>query len=71
MKKVLFLAVAFVAALSFSSCKKKCKCTDQVTGETTKVDLNKNAGLEDCDDVEKALEATMATMGYDHDVKCK
>ena len=65
MKKVLFLSAVLVAALAFTSCKKNCKCTDQVTGETTKVDLNKNAGLDDCDAVEDALEATMATMGYD------
>ena len=71
MKKVLFLSAVLVAALAFTSCKKNCKCTDQVTGETTKVDLNKNAGRDDCDAVEDALEATMATMGYDHDVKCK
>lgn len=71
MKKVLFLSAVLVVALAFTSCKKNCKCTDQVTGETTKVDLNKNAGLDDCDAVEDALEATMATMGYDHDVKCK
>ena len=40
MKKVLFLSAVLVAALAFTSCKKNCKCTDQVTGETTKVDLN-------------------------------
>ncbi len=71
MKKVLFLAAVLVAACTFTSCKKKCKCTDQVTKETTKVELNKSAGLDDCDAVEDALEATMAAMGYDHEVKCK
>lgn len=42
MKKVLFVAVAVVAALSFTSCKKQCKCT--VEGKTVKVDKSELDG---------------------------
>ena len=71
MKKVLFLSAVLVAALAFTSCKKNCKCTDQVTGETTKVDLNKNAGLDDCDAVQDAMNLAMQVQGSDHPVTCK
>ena len=71
MKKVLFLAAVLVAAFAFTSCKKKCTCTDTVTKETTKVELNKSAGLDDCDAVQDAMNLAMQVQGSDHPVTCK
>ena len=70
MKKVLFLAAVLVAALTFTSCKKKCTCTDKTTGETTKVDLDKTT-VDNCADYEKLLQEAMQQLGSDHKVSCK
>lgn len=40
MKKVLFVAVAMVAAMSFVSCKKSCTCTEKNTGLEKKIDTD-------------------------------
>lgn len=40
MKKVLFVAVAVVAALSFSSCKKSCTCTEKNSGYSQKIETD-------------------------------
>ena len=66
MKKVLFLAVAFVAAISFSSCKKTCTCTNQQTGVSEKVKTDKE--YKKCSDIQDALNA--AGQGY-YTFKCK
>ena len=53
MKKVLFVAVAMVAAISFSSCKKTCTCTNSSTGQSEKVKTDKD--FKTCEDIEDAL----------------
>ena len=60
MKKVLFLAVAVVAAFSFSSCKKTCTCTNDQTGKSEKVKTDKDYST--CAEIEDALDD--AGMGY-------
>ncbi|MBR2165667.1 MAG: hypothetical protein IKP02_00300 [Paludibacteraceae bacterium] len=40
MKKVLFVAVALVAAFAFSSCKKTCTCTEATTGVSKKMETD-------------------------------
>lgn len=60
MKKVLFLAVAFVAAISFSSCKKTCTCTNNQTGVSEKVKTDSE--YKKCADIEDALNT--AGQGY-------
>lgn len=54
MKKVLFLAAVLVAALAFTSCKKKCTCTDPETGKSEKVELDKKY-FSNCQEMSDAM----------------
>ena len=40
MKKVLLVAVVFVAALACTSCKKTCTCTEKYTNTVSKIDTD-------------------------------
>ena len=68
MKKVLFIAVAAIATLAFSSCKKVCTCTEKVTGVEETFDLSEQDLYDNCGDLEDA----MNDMGMGLvDFKCK
>lgn len=70
MKKVLFIAVAAIATLAFSSCKDTmCTCTEQNTGYSQDFDLTGQNVYDTCDDVEDLFETTAA--GLDQVWKCK
>ena len=63
MKKVLFIAVAAIAVLSFSSCKDtKCTCTEKNTGASQEFDLSGQDVYDTCGDVEDLLND--ASEGY-------
>ena len=56
MKKVLFIAVAVVATLAFSSCKDTmCTCTEKVTGVEETFDLSEQDLYDNCGDLEDAM----------------
>lgn len=70
MKKVLFIAAAVIAALSFSSCKDtKCTCTEKTTGVSQDFDLTGQDVYDNCNEVEDLLEAESA--GMDLKWNCK
>lgn len=60
MKKVLFIAVAFVACCTFNSCKKTCTCTEAVTGvsETMETDMT----YKSCQDFEDLYRTTASRL---------
>lgn len=70
MKKVLFIAVAAVATLAFTSCKDtKCTCTEQNTGVSQDFDLTGQDVIDNCGEVEDLFESAAA--GLDQDWICK
>lgn len=70
MKKVLFIAVAAIATLAFSSCKDtKCTCTEKNTGVSQDFDLTGQYVYDNCDEIEDLFESAAA--GLDQEWKCK
>jgi hypothetical protein len=70
MKKVLFIAAAVIAALSFSSCKDtKCTCTEKNSGYSQEIDLTGQEVYDNCNEVEDLFEAEAA--GLDQKWSCK
>lgn len=57
MKKVLFFAVALVAACTMTSCKKTCTCKFAATGTTQEVDLSSSQyeNLQNCKDLQNYM----------------
>lgn len=56
MKKVLFIAVAAIATLAFSSCQDtKCTCKEKTTGYETVLDLSEQDLIDSCGDLEDLL----------------
>ena len=69
MKKVLFIAVAAIATLAFSSCKDtKCTCTEEHTGVSQDFDLTGQNVYDNCDEIEDLFESAA---GLDQEWKCK
>jgi hypothetical protein len=56
MKKVFFVAAVAIAALSFSSCKKTCTCTEKYTGVTEKIKTDSQ--YKTCSDIEDHFDQT-------------
>lgn len=70
MKKVLFIAAAVIAALSFSSCKDtKCTCTEKTTGVSQDFDLTGQDVYDNCDEIEDLFESLAE--GLEQDWTCK
>lgn len=61
MKKVLFLAAVLVAACTFTSCKKKCTCTEKTTGVEQKIETDSKYTT--CGAIEDLLDETAAAQG--------
>lgn len=70
MKKVLFIAVAAIATLAFSSCKDtKCTCTEKNTGVSQDFDLTGQDVYDNCDEIEDLFESLAE--GLEQDWQCK
>jgi hypothetical protein len=61
MKKLFFVAAVAIAALSLSSCKKTCKCTEAETGVEQKIKTDSQ--YKTCSDIEDLLESTAKSQG--------
>lgn len=62
MKKVLFLAAVLVAACTFTSCKKKCTCTEKNTGYEQKIETDSQ--YKTCGAIEDLLNETAQKEGF-------